>query len=329
MRKRSKIVSDQRGVLSVITVLLIILLLSVIVLSLTQISVREQRQALDRQLSTQAYYAAESGVNNAIKAISGGYTASKTTCGSDSNNASLNDSALTLNGTGTVSVSCLLINQAPKSIVYDTVEQQKAKVLVIESTSTISSIELFWEAKDGIKSTVGQSTNPGTSNYSMLRASLTPIISGDNLRESMRSNARTFFIRPTNTGGSVSFSGSNSSVQNGTCGSVIKDCAFTISGLVTNKYLLRLSSVYKPASVVVKIKGSGGGDLAFKNAQAVIDSTGVVSGGKANDVVRRVQVRYALKNNYEDTLNFAVSSEKDICKQLLVGTTGPGDQCPL
>ena len=45
------------------------IVMSLIVLGFAQISRRNQRESLDRQLSTQAFYAAESGVNDARELI--------------------------------------------------------------------------------------------------------------------------------------------------------------------------------------------------------------------------------------------------------------------
>ena len=47
----------------------LMIVISLIVLGFAQISRRNQRQSLDRQLSTQAFYAAETAVNDAADLI--------------------------------------------------------------------------------------------------------------------------------------------------------------------------------------------------------------------------------------------------------------------
>jgi hypothetical protein len=54
------------GFVSIIVCMIIMTILSLITIGFAQIMAREQRQALDRQLSSQAFYAAESGVNDAL-----------------------------------------------------------------------------------------------------------------------------------------------------------------------------------------------------------------------------------------------------------------------
>ena len=63
MPKRLK--QSESGIVSLMMTLVIMLVISLIVIGIAQLSRREQRQALDNQLSTQAFYAAESGVNDA------------------------------------------------------------------------------------------------------------------------------------------------------------------------------------------------------------------------------------------------------------------------
>jgi Tfp pilus assembly protein PilX len=60
-----KLRKDQEGMVSIIVTMIIMVLLGLIVLGFAQLSRREQRQSLDRQLAVQAQYAAESGINQA------------------------------------------------------------------------------------------------------------------------------------------------------------------------------------------------------------------------------------------------------------------------
>ena len=60
-----------------------IVIISLIVLGFAQLARRNQRQTLDSQLSTQTYYAAESGVNAALRIVRSPHTyepGDKTTC---------------------------------------------------------------------------------------------------------------------------------------------------------------------------------------------------------------------------------------------------------
>jgi Tfp pilus assembly protein PilX len=75
----------EQGLVSIVVTMIFLIVLSLIVVGFAQVARREQRESLDRQLSSQAFYAAESGINIAKSAISdssGTYS---------SNNAVLND----------------------------------------------------------------------------------------------------------------------------------------------------------------------------------------------------------------------------------------------
>jgi Tfp pilus assembly protein PilX len=69
MRKIHLHNSSQTGMVSIMVTMLLMLVITLIVLGFAQVSRREQIQTLDRQLSAQAFFAAESGVNDAISVI--------------------------------------------------------------------------------------------------------------------------------------------------------------------------------------------------------------------------------------------------------------------
>src|SRR5487761_1358632 len=69
MRSFTNNQSSQAGIASITVTMIMMIVISLIVLSFAQIARREQRQSIDRQLSVQAYYAAESGANIARTAI--------------------------------------------------------------------------------------------------------------------------------------------------------------------------------------------------------------------------------------------------------------------
>ncbi len=62
-----QLTNDQRGMMSFITVMLLAIVLSVITTGFIRTMVVNQRQTTDQQLSTQAFYAAETGVQDAVK----------------------------------------------------------------------------------------------------------------------------------------------------------------------------------------------------------------------------------------------------------------------
>src|SRR5580698_3119973 len=101
-----KNLNNQTGLASFLVTLIMMIIISLVVLGFAQIARHEQREALDNQLSSAAYYAAESGVNDAVNAIQndnylGLNPTGKSTCAPD---AILNNNNLGNNS----SYSCLL-----------------------------------------------------------------------------------------------------------------------------------------------------------------------------------------------------------------------------
>ena len=72
----------EQGFVAIIVAALIMIILSLITIGFTRIMQREQRQSLDRQLSRQALYAAESGINDVYSSLKNNpnLPEQKTTC---------------------------------------------------------------------------------------------------------------------------------------------------------------------------------------------------------------------------------------------------------
>ncbi len=70
MHKQKGLSANQKGLVSLTVTIIIMIVITLIVSSFALIVRREQKRALDRQLSSQAFYAAETGVEDAIEAMS-------------------------------------------------------------------------------------------------------------------------------------------------------------------------------------------------------------------------------------------------------------------
>src|ERR1700735_2299515 len=128
MKTRPKLKNSQAGFAAIVIAIVLIIVLSLITVGFAQLMQNNQKQALNKQLSSQAYYAAESGVNDAENAIAAaaqnGDTLSKTSClngvsaspgtdGTDYNGLYFNSQVGTSTG---ASYTCLLINPDPKDV---------------------------------------------------------------------------------------------------------------------------------------------------------------------------------------------------------------------
>ncbi|MDB5170234.1 MAG: hypothetical protein JWN82_630 [Candidatus Saccharibacteria bacterium] len=338
--------TNEQGMVSIVVTIILMLVISITVLSFAQIIRREQRQALDSQLSSQAFYAAESGINDARTYIKEHYLSKglvpddKKAC-ADAGDPNYPPSAIpmTVDGADTT-YPCLLITGNPKSLVYDVSPSASSRVIPIDTHGTpIKTIDLSWQSPSqsdpiaNCPATVSPDlpkadlppTNPAAwkCGFGMIRIDLVP---GENMtRNGLMASTFTAFLTPVKQPGtnSISYIGGDNIYTGGTAnqsarpaafcntdGASAPTCKITIKDLSASKYYARVSALY------AEVKGFtvAANDFSAKpsnlyGAQVVIDST-----GKANDVLRRIQVRVPLVS---DTLHadYGIQSKDSLCKQ--------------
>ena len=350
-KSRQSLSKDQRGIVSFIVTLVLMIVITLVVIGFAQISRREQRQALDRQLSTQAFYAAESGINDATQAIQiHGYLKDKNNCkltGADK--PYFTKARSTLDAANNISYTCLLISQSPDTLKY-TVHNYRAMsadMSFADSTGTpqrANDITITWQATGGVASSFSTqkpsfpSTSAWTGNTALLRLAATDL-SGANpyQRDNLNANTYTTFLYPdkngTSPGNRTNFIGQGSPGGYGLQGSIIPaDCTSNTSvctvvlhfpGLGVSHVFLRIGAIYDDADVTITAGNLTVTSLNITGAQAVIDAT-----GKAQDVLRRVQVHLPLQPQNDEPA-FTVQSVDGICKQLNVAPGYAADGCPI
>lgn len=299
---------DEQGFVAMITCLLLSIIITIITVSFVRIMQREQRQALDRQLSTQAFYAAESGANYAIKKD----IANKTTCDTPGTG--------TLDANQVVKFTCLLVNETPEELVFDGINTEKPTVFSI--SQPVSELEFFWEGPAGTETWRAPSNYPTLynlndwgSNIGIVEVVVYPIKSTIDVND-LRSSSRTYYLYPTTGGGNVDYSEDAQVVRAhcdpGRSATKPKKCRVTLSGLsgsgATGGYVLRLRSIYNPVSLQINGEDAAGTRLALRGAQRVIDVT-----GKAGDVLRRIQIRLPIRSGYALPI-FAIEAGENLCK---------------
>src|SRR5690606_3372539 len=143
MRKKS----NQHGFVSITVTLIIMAILTLVVLGFAALMRREQRQALDRQLSTTAFYAAESGVNDAIDSlIKDPDQEDITTCESPE---PIRGYQHILDDQELVKYTCVLTDSAPDSLEKSYVGDDKSSILPVDTNGErIRSIKISWQATD-------------------------------------------------------------------------------------------------------------------------------------------------------------------------------------
>ncbi len=373
-----KTTDNEQGFASIVIALVLVIVLSLITVGFAQLMSRNVQQALDKQLSDQAYYAAESGVNDAAQAINAGYNLSKTTCGVDAGQSGGVVTAHpgakfltnpTVSGSTNSSYTCLLINPTPPTLEYSDIKTTDSKTVEFEGLDqntgvpvTIQTITISWQD-------VGNNTSFLPNNCSVidpvsgspplwaypgiLRFELIPINdftggsediarNGNGASNSgLINNADTAFLCPSQGDGSGTIDATNSSDYStnkginsgvkisGNCNTHSAEpyyCSAAITGLGNLNeavFFMNLRSIFNDTTVSIAAYGGTGAinqtdQLNITNAQTLIDST-----GKAQDVLRRVQVRVPTYNGYD--MPIGSQGMQSICKQLqLVPASGPG-----
>ncbi len=336
--------SDQRqaGMVAIMVTLILMIVISLIVLGFAQISRRNQREILDRQLSTQAFYAAETAVNDAAELIktainSGSPIAEKPDCASNGGGFYILNPVL--DASSSVQYTCLTVDATPNALVYSNIGTHSKVVPLIAASGTITSVTLNWQpsgwtAKDA-SDTPTRDCPSSVSNsmfttavgwgcgYGILRFDLVPtagLLSMANLQR----DAITSFVIPLKPGASGATANPISYPTpptpaggvNSRLAVICSDqtCSLTINGLGQTQYYLRVSSIYKDVSLQITAKDAAGTTLSLQGAQALIDAT-----GKAQDVLRRIQVRIPLTPSSTNLLSdYAIQSTEAICKRFTV-----------
>ncbi len=322
---------DQKGMVAIITTLILMIVISLMVLGFSQVARRNQRQALDAQLSSQAFYAAESGINLAKTVLkdpaNAGYT--KDSCGTDTKITNYNVG----DNSNNVAITCLLVNPV-NNLVFDNVgSSSKVSKIEAEGGGNIDSIFINWEAASGteVDNCTSHPNLPpatGANKWSctqpVLRIDLVPLPGTLNAAD-LRSQQYTVFLYPDGTSGSNTTTWATSA-GTGNRGSILKtkctspvptgqvhQCMMEIdvSGAPSRaRFGVRMMSLYGSSNVQLHAK-IGGNQPNLVGAQTLVDST-----ARANDVLKRVQARISTVNG-DVVPDFAVMSD-ELCKRYRV-----------
>ncbi len=330
--------SREAGMVAIMTTMILMIVISLIVLGFAQVSRRNERQALDRQLSTQAFYAAETGVNDASEILktaidAGNPVEDKTSCGSTAGAGFYGSLDPVIDDNNNVEYTCLLVDSTPPSLVYSSIGSTGTVIPVTAASGNIASLRLTWQSKDGTSTpanncptsaasgTLPAASGWGTCGYGVLRFDLVPTAGSTHTLASLQAATMTTFLiplrpaQPTTPSVNYSTGGANNKVAV-SCSNT--NCQFTVNfPAPSNQYYLRVRSIYRTASIEVEAFSAinaGGSVVSLSGTQALVDST-----GKAEDVLRRIQVRVPLAGSSSNLLSdYAIQSNEAICKRFSV-----------
>lgn len=318
--------ANQQGIVAIVVTIILMIVITLIVLSFAKISRREQRNALDRQLSTQAFYAAESGVNLAAAELSTwedddpgfneNYMSSCTQFASDTS-IILNSALTTAND---ASLTCLFVNAAPKQLIYAKSDEQRILPLKNKNPAlALNTLEIYWDngaVTQDFSNCAAMTANPtlGTCTAPVLRVEL--------VDAAALTISKVFFIYPSaSTTDTISFGSTNGQNAQAPCSTAVAGynrCRVKIAGLTSlSGYYLRVRGIYDSAAIQIE---AGGGNVELIGAQAIIDVT-----GKASDVLRRIQVRAPTTRLSSKAPLFIAEGTDKICKKFIIDGTNAID----
>lgn len=247
----NKTKGNESGLVSIIVVTIVIIILSLMTIGFAKIMDRELRQSLDRELATQANYAAESGMNDArnyvLDRIKNNQIAD---IGPDCLNTDalsapqqqyfVDSGSISAGSASTVKYTCVTVDTHPKELLFDKIPAGHSKIFRVVTSDVLDRLYFSWNNSGATSSTGATAlsalgTFPAESYWSgaghdkatgVLRATVYPVSGagvgalGDQ-NANLENLARTYFMYPNGAGpGIVGFEGfgaNNGTVVAGNC----------------------------------------------------------------------------------------------------------------
>lgn len=342
--------ANQAGVVSIITVSLLAIILTLITTAFVKSMISNQRQTLDSQLSSQAFYAAETGINDVMTVLKNNIDVSAALDSSDcslfmnvikaSNLFGETNDPTVLNQDSNIKYTCVLVDSKPQNIILTNPEVDHGLLFPIKEGggSVVEKLQITWgnsgqTIPSGLATELLPKTEWGTDSVALIRLAIY-YPTGFN-RTSLINNQKTFFLRPVQATESDGISILNASTTSGNMPfgvNCTEDnlCTVNITNLDTlagtllsggpnlNVYV-RITPIYSSSDITLTAYNGSfeTTPLELADAQYSIDVT-----GRANDVYRRIEVRRSIMPDY-DFPDYVVSSGNtsgatgDLCKQFI------------
>lgn len=152
----------EEGFAPLMVAIIIIIVLSLLTIGFITLVDQNQKNALNLQLNNDAYYAAESGINDAIAAINNGFNQNKTTCGPNTSPRWVKYLGNNQINGPTDYYNCLLINQTPSNLQYSSVTASQPTVALLSTPGGLNptDIEFTWQPSPSIEGSPYAFANP-------------------------------------------------------------------------------------------------------------------------------------------------------------------------
>ena len=345
-----KLKAQEGGYAAFTATLIIMVVMSLIVLGFANNARNEQQRGLNNQLSLAAYYAAESGINDAYAVIKSDLAsgiqppAQTQQCQGPAYNPSLATSVLGPTGASAnnyPSYSCLLVNPTPPSLQYSPLDVGHGQVVPIFGVSqtsgrpvSVRTITISWQESGLSPSAVFTGCPTSTYNFppqanwsncgaGMLQVDLVPA-SGWSTVQPFQSATQSYFLEPLyNSSGaghntSENVGTSSNGVDFGTqCGSSSGgeyDCTITLQNLPATIFGPPGRSVAAYYLHIVPI---------YENADVTITAAGCIGLGSCSRPVDLASAQASVDSTGQDG-----SELKRIEERISINPVGDNNQPP-
>lgn len=321
----------QRGIISLLTSVVVGLILIVITISGIALMSGELRQASDFDQSVKAYFAAEAGLEEAIAEVRSRLDSGTALDFGSPDDCDIDAPAGTgeLSPDGAVAYTCQLITSQPNEV-QGSLDVEESNLLDLTGLD-FTTLQLEWNQRG---SADPQWNNPPAipgafppgANWtgrfpSVMEATITSFPDGSFNANQILSE--TIVLKPAAFGGGlVPIGGSAAAPEIATCAQASSlangayACQATLSGFSTSRnYIIRLHARYSRANYRVEARNAAGVTVPIPGVQMTIDVT-----GRAGDIFRRVQARLPIgpQDVSPSPLHYALLADEAICKVMEV-----------
>jgi hypothetical protein len=333
MRKNKSLV-NQKGMAAIMFAMFMAVVITLLAIGFAVIVRNDQRQTLDKTLSNQAQYAAESAINRKYRELVTGTETTKDNpidCRAD--DVIKNNSGIILDAMPDVKLTCLTWTSKPDVLSFTGVGSAANPLAVAPirpaGASAIDFIKITWKDPGGATGTSANIirltlTNPGLPTLRIAAAQKNNI-----------TDTRIVYANPAVSGGTSDFSGESGKLANGQCSA--NECWITLSSLPGGPWdnsvggYLSVASINGSSDVFVQAFNNSNPTtpLLLQDAQISIDAT-----AKSQDVIKRLKANVSIQ---VDTWrpSFAASANR-LCKNYMLDGTmniikpvgSPYESCP-
>jgi hypothetical protein len=321
---------------SIIVTMVLIMIMTLVVISMSENANREQRQSIDRQLSDQAFYNAESGINDWANYLYQNPTAvaQKSTCEPQAPPAAGFTENIDTDGSN--KYSCVFYDKSPRSIEFDNLSISDSSVIALQPDNNINQLIFKWRPADGDGRVDGCNFN-GTTFARQLPANCEvgglriDLVDSAGTRSQVAANSFAAYALPRASGAGVMTFGTGQKGAVGVANCSNGECTLRLNspGILSGaRKFLHIKSLYADNDVTITgcrnssatncdlTSGNGNQLVRFNNAQIELDVT-----GKSLDVLRRIKVRVPAQSQYDNAGSFSLKTTQSICKLITVSDT--------